>query len=152
MLLSHPQLFLRYTRQVDKLFCDLLLFILGELLWLLLNLSLPNMSQFFPWVIATLLWWGFSLVGHVTSLSRLISMIKCVTSDYISEIQSATDLRPPYQLVLLLFSLAWLAIHLLYYTLHVAFSDLPFLFECASRVISLETINEGLFLVLNRNQ
>ena len=79
-------------------------------------------------------------------------MIKCVTSDYISEIQSATDLRPPYQLVLLLFSLAWLAIHLLYYTLHVAFSDLPFLFECASRVISLETINEGLFLVLNGNQ
>jgi len=79
-------------------------------------------------------------------------MMKCVTSDYISEIQSATDLRPPYQLVLLLVSLAWLAIHLLYDTLHVAFSDLPFLLECASRVISFETINEGLFLVLNGNQ
>jgi hypothetical protein len=79
-------------------------------------------------------------------------MMKCVTSDYVSEIQSATDLRPPNQLVLLLFLLTWLAIHLLNHTLHVAFSDLPFLLESVPRVISLETVNEGLFLVLNGNQ
>ena len=78
-------------------------------------------------------------------------MMKCVTSNYIGEIQSTTDLRPPNKLVLLLFSLAWLAIHLLNDTLHVALSDLPFLFECVPRVISLETVNEGLFLVFNGN-
>ena len=76
-------------------------------------------------------------------------MIKCVTGYYISEIQSATDLRSPNHLVLLHLSLTWLAFHLLYDTLYVAISDQPFLFECVPRVITLKTVDEGLLSILN---
>jgi hypothetical protein len=79
-------------------------------------------------------------------------MMKCVTCDYIGEIQSATDLRPPNQLVLFQFSLARLTIHLLNDTLYVALSDLSFFLKCVPGVISLETVNEGLFLVLYGDQ
>ena len=76
-------------------------------------------------------------------------MIKCVTGNYIGEIQSTTDLRPSNHLVLLHFSLTWLAVHLFNDTLYVAISDLSFPLECVPRVITFETVNEGLLLVLN---
>ena len=76
-------------------------------------------------------------------------MIKSFTGDYIGEIQSASNLRPSNHLVLLHFSLAWLAVHLLNDTLYVAISDLSFLLECVPRVIALETVNEGLLLIFN---
>jgi len=79
-------------------------------------------------------------------------MIKSVTGDYVGKIQSATDLRSSNHLVLLHFSLTWLAVHLVYDTLYVAISDLSFPLECVPRVITFEAVNEGLFLVLNRDQ
>ena len=36
--------------------------------------------------------------------------------------------------------------------MYVALSDMSFLLECGPRVIPLETVNEGLFLVLNGYQ
>lgn len=76
-------------------------------------------------------------------------MIKSVTGDYVGKIQSATDLRSSNHLVLLHFSLTWLAVHLVYDTLYVAISDLSFPLECVPRVITFEAVNEGLLLVLN---